>query len=165
MSMFIKKDREKEKMPFKGQIRSKSEGADIVLKEHVVEGFRVTEDDGIIGKHTFGNLYKIDKNAINDIEFLKKIVSEAVVIANMRLVDLKAWAFGGEKGGITVIAVIQESHIALHTWNEYEYATLDIYTRGAKSDPNKAFEHVVKYLRPKKHQMFTVDRSQIDLDK
>ena len=165
MGILMKKDKEKEKTPFKGQIRSKGDEANIILKEHIVEGFRVTEDDRIIGKHTFGNRYKIDKNAINDIEFLKKIVSEAVMIANMKLVDLKAWAFGGEKGGITVIAVIQESHIALHTWNEYEYATLDIYTSGAQSDPNKAFDHVVKYLRPKRHQIFTVDRSQIDLEK
>ncbi len=163
MGVFVKRENDKENSQFKGSAHIKDDK--LVLREHVVEGFKITEDDRIIGKHTFGNLYKIDKTAINDIEFLKKIITEAISMANMKLVELKAWSFGGKKGGVTVIAVIQESHIALHTWNEYEYATLDIYTCGSNSDPNKAFDYVVKHLRPKQHQVFSVDRSQIELEK
>ena len=160
MGITIKK-REDDKKPLIKQVRSE-EGIEKTLK--VVEGFKVTDDDRIIGKHTFGNLYRIDKNVIEDIEFLKKIVLESINISRMKLVDIKAWNFGGDKGGVTVIAVIQESHIALHTWKEYDYATVDIYTCGDQSDPNKAFDHIVKALKPKRHQRFNVDRSQIEFN-
>ncbi len=47
----------------------------------------------------FGNLYDIDAERLNDKEFLEKLVLEAVNIAHMKLVEIKAWSFGGKKEG------------------------------------------------------------------
>lgn len=115
--------------------------------------------DRIIGKHVFGNLYDIDPKILNDKDFLHGIVLEAVKIANMTLVESKSWSFGGKKGGVSVIALVEESHIALHTWTEYNYATLDVYTCGENSNPQAAFEYIVSHLKPKRYQMFFADRS------
>ncbi|MFP3260811.1 MAG: adenosylmethionine decarboxylase [Sulfolobus sp.] len=116
-------------------------------------------EDRIIGKHVFGNLYDIDERILVDKEYLEKLVLDAVKIANMKLVEIKSWSFGGKKGGVSVIALVEESHIALHTWNEYKYATLDVYTCGESSDPQSAFEYIVSQLKPKRYQMFYADRS------
>jgi S-adenosylmethionine decarboxylase len=116
-------------------------------------------EDRIIGKHVFGNLYGIDPAILNDKEYLRELVLEAVKIANMNLVEVKAWSFGGKKGGVSVIALVEESHIALHTWNEYNYATLDVYTCGEHSDPQAAFKFIVDNLKPRKYQVFYADRS------
>jgi len=115
--------------------------------------------DRIIGKHVFGNLYDIDPKILNDKDFLHSIVLEAVKMANMTLVESKSWSFGGKKGGVSVIALVEESHIALHTWTEYNYATLDVYTCGENSNPQAAFEYIVSQLKPKRYQMFFADRS------
>jgi len=115
--------------------------------------------DRIIGKHVFGNLYDIDPKILNDKDFLHNVVLEAVKIANMTLVESKSWSFGGKKGGVSVIALVEESHIALHTWSEYNYATLDVYTCGENSNPQAAFEYIVSQLKPKRYQMFFADRS------
>ena len=117
------------------------------------------QTDRIIGKHVFGNLYDLDEEILTDKDFLEKIVLDAVKIAKMKLVEIKSWKFGGRKGGVSVIALVEESHIALHTWNEYRYATLDVYTCGEQSDPQAAFEYIVSQLRPKRYQMFYADRS------
>ncbi|MCY0859460.1 MAG: adenosylmethionine decarboxylase [Sulfolobaceae archaeon] len=116
-------------------------------------------EDRIIGKHVFGNLYDIDEKLLTDREFLERLVLDAVKIANMKLVEIKSWSFGGKKGGVSVIALVEESHIALHTWNEYKYATLDVYTCGEHSDPEAAFMYIVSNLNPKRYQMFYADRS------
>ncbi len=116
-------------------------------------------EDRIIGKHVFGNLYDIDEKLLTDREFLERLVLDAVKIANMKLVEIKSWSFGGKKGGVSVIALVEESHIALHTWNEYKYATLDVYTCGEHSDPEAAFMYIVNNLNPKRYQMFYADRS------
>ncbi|QGA54702.1 adenosylmethionine decarboxylase [Sulfolobus sp. E5-1-F] len=128
---------------------------EVLQKNNSPEG----KEDRIIGKHVFGNLYDIDTEKLNDKEFLEKLVLEAVNIAHMKLVEIKAWSFGGKKGGVSVIALVEESHIALHTWNEYNYATLDVYTCGEDSDPQSAFAHIVNALNPKRYQMFYADRS------
>jgi len=116
-------------------------------------------EDRIIGKHVFGNLYDIDERILVDKEYLEKLVLDAVKIANMKLVEIKSWSFGGKKGGVSVIALVEESHIALHTWNEYKYATLDVYTCGENSNPQSAFDYIVSQLKPKRYQMFYADRS------
>nr|MCG2909475.1 adenosylmethionine decarboxylase [Stygiolobus sp.] len=100
-----------------------------------------------------------DERILVDKEYLEKLVLDAVKIANMKLVEIKSWSFGGKKGGVSVIALVEESHIALHTWNEYKYATLDVYTCGENSDPQSAFEYIVSQLKPKRYQMFYADRS------
>ena len=121
--------------------------------------FQTSNEDKIIGKHVFGNLYDLDEGLLTDKDFLEKVVLEAVDIAKMKLVEIKAWKFGGKKGGVSIIALVEESHIALHTWNEYKYATLDVYTCGEQSEPQAAFNYIISQLRPKRYQMFYADRS------
>ncbi|BCS94152.1 Arginine decarboxylase proenzyme [Metallosphaera sp. J1] len=116
-------------------------------------------EDRIVGKHVFGNLYDIDPEDLNNEQLLKDLVLKAVEIAHMNLVEAKSWSFGGKKGGVSVIALIEESHIALHTWNEYNYATLDVYTCGEDSDPQAAFKFIVEALKPRRYQVFFADRS------
>ncbi|MEM3120036.1 MAG: adenosylmethionine decarboxylase, partial [Nitrososphaerota archaeon] len=104
---------------------------------------------GVVGKHVYGNLYDCEPAVLSNLRLLKKVVQEASKVANMTLVELKGWKFGGEKGGVSVIALVVESHLALHTWPSYRYATLDIFTCGDKSDPIKAFDYLCEILKPK----------------
>lgn len=128
-----------------------------MVKEDSVE--RV--DENIVGKHVYGNLYDIPREIAGDEEYLKKVVLKAVELANMTLVDIKSYSFGGIKGGVSVIALVMESHIAVHTWIEYSYATVDVYTCGDKSDPWKAFEYIVEKLKPRVYTVNYADRSQL----
>ncbi len=130
-----------------------------VVGSTLPEKDEIKVEDKIIGKHFYGNLYDLDMKRMEDMEYLKKLVTDAINIAGMTLVEVKAWSFGGKKGGISVIALITESHVALHIWKEYNYATLDLYTCGMESDPEKAFDHIVKGLRTKNSKKFFADRS------
>lgn len=117
--------------------------------------------DRVVGKHVYGNLYDVDLNVAGDEEKLKNTVIEAARIANMTLYEIKSWTFGGKKGGVSVIALVLESHIAIHTWVEYRYATVDVYTCGEQSDPWKAFDYIVKTLKPKYYTVNYADRSSL----
>jgi len=113
----------------------------------------------VVGKHVYGNLYDVDLSVAGDEARLREVVEEAARLGNMKLWELKSWSFGGEKGGVSVIALVLESHIAVHTWIEYRYATVDVYTCGEQSDPFKAFEHIVKALKPRFYTFNYADRS------
>ena len=119
--------------------------------------------DIIVGKHVYGNLYGIDEEIAFNEAKLRDIVRRAVELSNTKLIELKSWKFGGKKGGISVIALVEESHIALHTWVEYRYATVDVYTCGEHSDPWRAFNYIVSELKPKYYTVNYADRSSIDV--
>jgi S-adenosylmethionine decarboxylase len=113
----------------------------------------------IVGRHVYGNLYDCDPTILSDEDFLRQLVIEAVRISKCNLHEVKSWNFGGERGGVSVIALVTESHIAVHTWIEYRYATVDVYTCGSKSDPEAAFAFIVSRLRPKEYTKYFSDRS------
>ncbi|MCD6368557.1 MAG: adenosylmethionine decarboxylase [Thermoproteales archaeon] len=117
----------------------------------------------VVGRHVYGNLYEVDSRLLGDKEYLEKIVINAVKIAEATLIEVKSWRIEGDKGGVSVIALIDESHIALHTWVKYSYATLDVYTCGEKADPWKAFNYIVKELKPKAYTVHYSDRSSLNL--
>ncbi|MDJ0269734.1 MAG: adenosylmethionine decarboxylase [Aigarchaeota archaeon] len=104
----------------------------------------------VVGKHVYGNLYDCDSSIINDERRLVQVVREAAEIANATLVEVYSWSFGGDMGGISVIALVKESHIALHSWSRYNYATLDVYTCGEHTNPEKGFDYIVEALKPRK---------------
>ena len=112
-----------------------------------------------MGKHVYGNLYDVDVSVAGSEEKLRNLVIEAARVANMTLYDVKSWSFGGKKGGVSVIALVLESHIAIHTWVEYRYATVDVYTCGENSDPWKAFDYIVRELKPRYYTVNYADRS------
>jgi S-adenosylmethionine decarboxylase len=119
----------------------------------------VDKEKQIVGKHVYGNLYGCDPKLINDESFLKSIVIEAAKLARMTIWDTRTWKFGGEKGGVSVMALVLESHIAIHTWSELGYATVDVFTCGAKSDPELAFDYIASKLNPKNLVKHFADRS------
>ena len=52
--------------------------------------------------------------------------------------------------GITGVVLLAESHIALHSWSEFNYLAIDIFTCGDKAKPEKALEYLKKKFKPKK---------------
>jgi S-adenosylmethionine decarboxylase len=126
------------------------------------EKIEVASAEGIIGKHVYGNLYGCDKKVLSDVSLLRRLVSEAAELAKMTLIEVKSWKFGGAKGGVSVIALVMESHIAIHTWPNYRYATVDVFTCGERSDPDGAFEHICNALTPTKVIKHFADRSAVN---
>jgi S-adenosylmethionine decarboxylase len=110
----------------------------------------------VVGKQVYGSLYECDPNILKDREALEKVVKDAVTIGNMTLLDIKSWKIGD---GVSVVAIVLESHVTIHTWPEYNFATVDVYSCGAQTDPKRAFQYIVEQLKAKKYTMNEADRS------
>ncbi len=115
----------------------------------------------IVGKHVYANLYGVPVELVGNEGYLRETVVKAAELANMTLLDIETYRLGGRKGGVSVIALVLESHIAIHTWPNYHYATVDVYTCGAKSDPWKAFEYILDRLKPADYTVNYADRTQM----
>ncbi|MCE4625220.1 MAG: adenosylmethionine decarboxylase [Desulfurococcales archaeon] len=121
-------------------------------------------EEYIVGKHVYGNLYGIDRRAATNEAYLRELIVKAVEAAGATLLDLRSWIVPGKKGGVSVVAIVLESHIAVHTWPEYGYATVDVYTCGENTDPWKAWEVILEGLKPRKYTVHYSDRSQLPPD-
>jgi S-adenosylmethionine decarboxylase len=111
----------------------------------------------VYATHVFGNLIGCNNTrALKERKVLEKIVEEATRIGNMTLLDIKSWKIGE---GLSVVAIILESHIAVHTWPEFNYATVDVYSCGSHTNPEGAFNYIVEMLKPSRIESKVVDRS------
>ncbi len=130
------------------------------MREHINEN-KQKQVYKVIGKHVYGNLYEIEDKFLTDLEFLIDIVNKSAEIGNLHIIEVytkKFKAINNMPGGVSVIALLEESHIALHTWPESNYATIDIYSCGKKSSPEESFKFILNKLKPKTFKMFKADR-------
>ncbi|MEM5820810.1 MAG: adenosylmethionine decarboxylase [Candidatus Aenigmatarchaeota archaeon] len=102
----------------------------------------------VVAKHVFGSLYDCDEEILKNEEMLIEIVKKSAEIANSKLISIYSYKFDGG-GGVSVIAIVAESHISIHTYPEYRYALVDVFTCGSHTEPEKAFDYIVKELKAK----------------
>lgn len=111
----------------------------------------------VYGRHIYGNLYNCgNSRLLRDAKALEELVAEAASRGNMTVLDVKSWKIGD---GVSVVAIILESHISIHTWPEYDFATVDVYSCGTHTDPEKAFNYIAEALKPEKIVFGRADRS------
>ncbi|MGD9401832.1 MAG: adenosylmethionine decarboxylase [bacterium] len=84
------------------------------------------------GKHIILEMW--DANNTNSPEAIRSAITEACDRGNLRLLKVLIHQF--EPIGISGVAMIAESHITIHTWPEYSFIAVDIYTskKGADID-------------------------------
>lgn len=88
-------------------------------------------------------LFDCDENILNDHRLLEQSLVSAAINAGATVVNSVFHRFNPY--GISGAVIIAESHVAIHTWPEYHYAALDIFTCGTDIDPNYIAEEV-KYV-------------------
>lgn len=110
----------------------------------------------VVGKQVYGSLYECEEEILKDSSKLEQIIKEAAEAGNMNLLDIKSWKIGD---GVSIVAIVLESHITIHTWPEYRFATVDVYSCGAHTDPYKAFMYIVNKLGAKRYTINEADRS------
>ena len=110
----------------------------------------------VYGKHVYGSLYGCDPELLSDPEYLKKTIIIAAKVGRMTLLDIKYWHI---YPGVSIVAIILESHITIHTWPEYKFATVDVYSCGKGADPEAAFRYIAKALKARRFEYEISDRS------
>ena len=109
------------------------------------------------GRHSFCNMEDIDSANLNDANYLIKLLREAIATTNATLVDVVYHNFVPE--GMSIIAILKESHVAIHIYPEYRALFLDVFTCGKQADPEKIVSHFINELNPKYYFTQTIIRS------
>jgi S-adenosylmethionine decarboxylase len=97
-----------------------------------------------LGRHLLLELFDCDADALNSLETVKAAMVEAAKRAQATIVDVVFHEFN--PFGISGVVVIAESHLAIHTWPEYRYAAVDVFSCGDVLQPQTAANYLVEQL-------------------
>jgi S-adenosylmethionine decarboxylase len=95
-----------------------------------------------LGRHLLLELFDCDLDAINNVETVKGALIEAAKRAQATIVDVVFHEFN--PFGVSGVVVIAESHLSIHTWPEYRYAAVDIFSCGDTLQPEVAASYLVE---------------------
>lgn len=66
---------------------------------------------------------------------------------------------------MSVVTIIAESNLCMHTWPESGYAAADFFTCGDDVNPWKSFEYLKNYLGSKKFNVMELQRGSTSMIK
>jgi len=112
-----------------------------------------------LGRHLIVELYGCKVDILNDKEKIERIMMEAAEQAGATIVQKVFHLFSPH--GISGVVVIAESHLAIHTWPEYGYAAVDVFTCGSKVDPWKAYEYIKRELEAEHSSIMEMYRGEV----
>jgi S-adenosylmethionine decarboxylase len=114
-----------------------------------------------VGKHLVLELKDCDRKRISDCDFLQETLLAACTVAGATILSNSFHSFP-PYGGVSGVVIIAESHFSIHTWPEYCYAAIDIFTCGDSLQSEKAVELLVRELQAKDHSILVLDRGIIN---
>ena len=86
-----------------------------------------------LGRQIIAEYYDCNPEILNDVAVIETAMLEAAKSAEATVINSTFHHFS--PFGVSGVVVIQESHLAIHTWPEYGYAAVDIFTCGDTIDP------------------------------
>lgn len=108
------------------------------------------------GRHVLAEFDGIDPALLDDPVFLRDAVRSAVNRAGATVCDVIAHRF--EPQGVTVIALLAESHASVHTYPEFGAVFADVFTCGEDADPELAVRLLAAALHAERTRLSTVER-------
>lgn len=116
-----------------------------------------------LGQHLLVEFYNCTPSLLDDVEGIEKQMNEAARKCGATIVQSNFHRF--EPYGVSGVVVISESHLAIHTWPEYGYASVDLFTCGDEIQPMIAYEVLKEAFEAKGAEIQMVKRGNLDLIK
>lgn len=116
-----------------------------------------------LGRQILAEFYGCNPDILDDTELIKRILRNAALKSNATIVNSTFHHFSPY--GVSGVVVIAESHISIHTWPEYGYAAVDIFTCGDSIDPWVAFKYLERELGAESSSAMELRRGIFDLER
>lgn len=114
-----------------------------------------------LGVHILAEYYNCDNRLLNNAALIENYMNQAAVHAGATVVASAFHTFNPH--GVSGVIVIAESHLSIHTWPEYGYAAVDIFTCGDIVNPWKAFEFLKDILNSAHFSTMEMKRGQLQV--
>ncbi len=114
-----------------------------------------------LGRHILVEFIGCNSDILNDVATTEKGMIEAAKNAGATVIQSTFHHFSPY--GVSGVVVIQESHLAIHTWPEYQYAAVDLFTCGTSVDPWVSFDHLRKVFQAQNYSALEMYRGSLSM--
>jgi S-adenosylmethionine decarboxylase len=109
-----------------------------------------------LGRHLLVELHDCDREALNNLDLIRDVMVKAAIDCGAVVLGSSFHRFSPQ--GVSGVVVIAESHLSIHTWPEFGYAAVDVFTCGTSVNPEKAAEVLIDRLGSKNHSIREIPR-------
>ena len=117
--------------------------------------------DQSLGRHVLVELYGCTPEILNDVIKIEQSMVAAAQKAEATVINSTFHHFS--PFGVSGVVVIQESHLAIHTWPEFGYAAIDIFTCGETVNPWISYNYMKLALEAEHGSAMEMKRGQENL--
>lgn len=114
-----------------------------------------------LGHQIVAEFYSCDKELLNNVEFIRNSMLEAAIKSGATIVTDTFHHFSPH--GVSGAVIIAESHLAIHTWPEYGYAAVDLFTCGDSVSAETGFAHLRAALKANHVSTMELHRGHVDM--
>ncbi len=108
-----------------------------------------------VSTHLLVEYHGCDKALLDDLDRIESSLRAAAVAAGATVVAAAFHRFAPQ--GVSGVVVVEESHLSIHTWPEFGYAAVDVFTCG-ECDPPRAHEFLAEALGAARSEVMSVQR-------
>lgn len=113
-----------------------------------------------LGNHILVEFMNCDPHIMNDVAAIERDMVGAAQKAGATVINSTFHHFSPY--GVSGVVVIQESHLAIHTWPEYGYAAVDLFTCG-EMDAWISFDFLKECFGAKSYSALEMKRGSVNL--
>jgi len=113
-----------------------------------------------LGNHILVEFMNCDPRVMNDAASIERDMVEAAKKAGATVINSTFHHFS--PFGVSGVVVIQESHLAIHTWPEWGYAAVDLFTCG-EMDAWISFDYLKKCFSSDSYSAIELKRGSVNL--
>lgn len=107
-----------------------------------------------LGNHIIAEFLECEN--LEDYEHLEQALWAAAQAANATVIKVMTHKFSPI--GMTGLVLLSESHISIHTWPEFGYVAVDVYTCGEHVDVYAAIESLKGFFKSKTVRQIKIER-------
>ncbi|GAB4364892.1 MAG: adenosylmethionine decarboxylase [Calditrichia bacterium] len=112
-----------------------------------------------LGRQILVEFFDCDEKILNDVGLIEFYMKKAAIECGATIVNSVFHTFNPH--GISGVVVIAESHLAIHTWPEYGYAAVDVFTCGDTVDPWIATRVLEECLKAESKKTVELNRGEL----
>jgi S-adenosylmethionine decarboxylase len=114
-----------------------------------------------LGHQIIAEFYACNRDSLNDVDFIRTAMVGAANKAGAKIVTETFHHFSPH--GVSGAVIIAESHLSIHTWPEYGYAAVDLFTCGDTVSSEAAFNYLREMLESAQVSTMEIHRGQVEM--
>lgn len=110
------------------------------------------------GIHILGEIEGIDGTVLNDLNYFIYVLNKGIENTGATIHGTLVKKF--DSGGVTILILLSESHVSVHTYPEHNSFFYDIFTCGTSCNPEKFIDCLSEHFKAANHSYKQIRRGE-----